>query len=852
MPHTKRAARRAHPVGAPVSGSIERAVPDLRLCVLLLALALTGLLHVAPASADDTCPNAEFRTGASAGLPDCRAYELVSPADGKAYSVSAPMNIPPRATGARLSTADGDMVTYLIGINGTLSGMAVDGDAPDIFVGARGDGGWGWKAPVSDRTACAVGPNLLDLSVDAGSLLLAVPCSADTALLSKDPVTGVVLDQSPSGSGSAGPVYRVDVASDVPTFLDGKADAVGPVPRTCICVGDFYLGGTSDLSTVYFATAAGLLPGVADGGLSYVYRRTSAGTTLITKNSTGTPLPVTTTLPVPPLDRPNAVGRTAEGSVFTLTTSYDPSTQSMLPVDTNTVNDVYQVGAAGIVWISQTAYTGSVQTPAGRNFEGGAVDGKRVYFSTIERMVGDDTAGDVNAVNDIYEYDANASAGHELSLVSTPDPSCASLSVPPPAGQVACTASAATAAANFSTVSGDGSHVFFTTTSILDPHDIDAQASLYVRDVVQGTTTYVASAGNAADSGTATNGSLAQTGNISQFKARPIRLSADGRTAAFMLTTRNDLPAGSGGTDDASARDLFVWREGTGLRRVRQGVGPDVSTSTVPVMGCATVTNGGASASCRTLTGDGTTVYFQTANSLVAGDINTVVDVYSYDVATGEVSLISPAGSTAASTYVDNSADGSDVFFLNSDTLDPSRDLDGGLPDLYDARVDGGFAPPAPDDPGCDPIAAGGCQGSGSAPPVFSGGGSDALAGDGNLVAGTRSTISGIRKLSSSDRSTLARGGRARLRLKVNRSGTVSVAGTAKIGKKSRLVISSRAKARKAGLVSIPLALSKRARSQLRRKKSLTVALTVRFTDARPKAVTLTLKSVTSKKGGRS
>ncbi len=82
------------------------------LVLALCSLSAAALLGpVAPALAG-TCPNEEFRTGAGANLPDCRAYELVTPPFKEASQVSL------RPTGSSL----GDEVT----------GVSVDGSHVDV------------------------------------------------------------------------------------------------------------------------------------------------------------------------------------------------------------------------------------------------------------------------------------------------------------------------------------------------------------------------------------------------------------------------------------------------------------------------------------------------------------------------------------------------------------------------------------------------------------------------------------------------------------------------------------------------------------------------------------------------
>lgn len=235
-------------------------------------------------------------------------------------------------------------------------------------------------------------------------------------------------------------------------------------------------------------------------------------------------------------------------------------------------------------------------------------------------------------------------------------------------------------------------------------------------------------------------------------------------------------------------------------------------------------------------------MFFDTAARLIAADHNGSRDVYSYQ--DGQLSLISPGDGNFSAQFGDATPDGSVVYFTTDQSL-VGQDTDN-MVDVYASRVGPAFDQSAISIAPCADEA---CQGPNPSPPAASNLGSNASGNPGDSAG---AAISGIRRLSSSDLSTLAKGGKVRLKLTVTGPGKVSVTGKAKVGKKSRQVVSASAKAGKAGLVGVPFGLSKAGLSQLKSKGSLTVTLTVRFKDATPKAVKFTLRAATSKKGGRS
>jgi hypothetical protein len=104
----------------------------------------------------------------------------------------------------------------------------------------------------------------------------------------------------------------------------------------------------------------------------------------------------------------------------------------------------------------------------------------------------------------------------------------------------------------------------------------------------------------------------------------------------------------------------------------------------------------------RAMDSGGDRVFFDSADALVPLDSNGEQDVYEWRAngvaecasPTGCLGLISSGKGAEPSTFVDASADGTDVFFLAPDSLVAT---DPGSVDLYDARIGGGFPqPPAP------------------------------------------------------------------------------------------------------------------------------------------------------------
>jgi sugar lactone lactonase YvrE len=208
---------------------------------------------------------------------------------------------------------------------------------------------------------------------------------------------------------------------------------------------------------------------------------------------------------------------------------------------------------------------------------------------------------------------------------------------------------------------------------------------------------------------------------------RRSRVSPDGLHAVFMSAAKlipYDNTDVSGRGSDA---EVYVYdaTSNSGAGRLTcascnptgaRPVGGQVPTGATGVRAAALIPRWPSSLyASRALSDDGSRVFFDSFDALSPEDSNGVQDVYEWEAPgttgcsetdadysklnEGCVSLISSGHGSSVSEFVDASPNGDDVFFSTGASL---VGQDTGLVDIYDARVDGGF-PSQPSPPaGCE------------------------------------------------------------------------------------------------------------------------------------------------------
>lgn len=637
-----------------ITGMLRRA----RLAALGASVAAVGAAPAAAVAADP-CPNAAIREQQGAShLPDCRAYQLVSPRDKAGHDVR-------RTFSSARASADGSAVTY------TGFGSFPGDDGDDVrgaawmsrYLARRGEQ---WRSrSIDSRQDTQI---LSFASLGAQYQNIQSPESFDAALtVSTEQNYQVRLDPAgPEPEPGVVNLYRRTYDGDtytlispwvsgplLPALLAGLPEFVAATPDrrhivfemrqslTADPVGPFdvklYEWDDGELRLV------GILPedeggGPANGG-SVGAAGLAVGTQNLTSQLRGS--------------RPGVMSQDGR-RIFFLEGSGDSGRLFM--------REGNGTPAARTVWISRSEHTTPEPTPLPVTFHGATPSGDRVLFSSAEQLVDEDA----DAATDLYQYRLDAPPGRHLTRIS-----------------------AGAAPADVLGVVGAATgqeRIYFVATGQLVPEaPADGRAKLYLAD--GGALRYVAS--------------LDTTGLVSDARnwdpgpeLRTARVSDDGRYLLF-ISRVPQTDYDSRGFDelylfdaDASPRAAITC---VSCRRDGQPPVGDAVIGYRDSMANATPYQ----PRVMTTAGGRVRVFFETYDRLDRRDGNAARDVYAYDHATGRTALLSAGTGNYDSHFMDADVAGDHVFITTRDRL--SRWDDDPLYDLYDVAVGGDIPePPAP------------------------------------------------------------------------------------------------------------------------------------------------------------
>ena len=368
-----------------------------------------------------------------------------------------------------------------------------------------------------------------------------------------------------------------------------------------------FSGISQDGSKVFFDTAESLVSGDTDGWRD-VYQRSGGTTTLVSTGGLGGNGPFDATF----------AGRSRDGARVFFHTD-EPLEGS----DVDTSQDVYarSGGATSHLSIGPAGGNGNDDFDYDAFFDGTSVDGSVAWLHTDEVLVG----GDSDTANDVYER-----AGAAITLVS---------------GGSADTGS------YWAGSSENGSRVFFDTQEPLVGQDTDTSTDIYER--AGGSTTLISTGpdgGNgqhfSAFQGTTTDGARVFFHTADSLLAADTDGMQDVYERAGGVTTlvsqglgsaNGPFPASFKGASRDGTRVFFDTSEH--LDAIATGIYPDIyerhaGTTTFISVG-PTGGNGDFFAFVGGVSDDGTRLFFETDEALVAGDTDISQDVYSSSIMTG-------------------------------------------------------------------------------------------------------------------------------------------------------------------------------------------------------------------------
>jgi hypothetical protein len=735
------------------------------------------------AAAGEGCPNEQVRmesdtnpaTGQpySVGLPECRAYEMVTPLDKQqhnAISLNAPGLMRVSPDGARIAwTSQGDYA-------GTENYQARLSVPNNPYLALRTNAGWVTRSTYPPINVMA------EPSAPGGSSGFFVPdlssqadCGFPLLTGARGPTVACAL-RAPTGTWQSSPPFTTLSGNDLEDRIT--------------------VGASSDLSKVVFYGEPGVTFLSSDtserdckeepvqhpnNNCRGIYEMSGVGTAtpelqLINVDNSGKMIGPNneSALGSERLEIGSGPGTDGPGTDYQAV-SPNGAVIYFTATPTEGVRTVYaRVAGKETVAVSerspsQCSGACAEAEPAAAMYKGASSDGTKVFFLTSQPLVNGDTDNTV----DLYEYNLAEPPGRRLIQISR-------------GGAGDLTPGSGAEVEGVVNVSQDGSHIAFTASGVLTtvPNGLGQTATqgarnLYSYDTNTGETKFVAELCSGAgqsvgvtdaqcpSSPAAGDGGLTGGGEtvaveekgittVSEVYNKLAQSSPAGRYLAFDTYARLITTGPEADTDNA--QDIYRYDFQTGdLVRVsvahadfgNNGNTEGYNALLASTQSVISATNALPDAKDvgRSISENGEDIVFTTAEQLQSSDTNggsnnacTVgpqishagCDVYLWH--DGAVNLISDGRDTSGGVvYAGMSGTGSDIFFATPTQL-VAQDTDT-LGDIYDARIGGGFPAPTPE-ASCSGEA---CQGSALSSPAFGGSGTSSFAGGGNNAPGSTS-----------------------------------------------------------------------------------------------------------------
>jgi hypothetical protein len=643
-----------------------------------------AFLGVAQASAE-SCPNEEFRTGRSAGLPDCRAYELVTPADlGRTQDLTFVSGEYALAAGSGEVLALDSFVPF--GPNPSSIG------ARAVF--SRTAAGWVMKSVVP------LGASEHEIQIKLfSSDLSQVAFTSETGLNNVDRSPDIMLEAGTVG-GPYARVASIPREDEVGTELAG---ASGDFSQVLFNSPDHTLA----LSSPPEETAAK----ETDDGALNLYEWSAGHLQLVNVRKDGSLVnPCGALLGAPSAsaagtnETVNAVSQDGSTVFFTAPESFHASPSEPGCED---VQNVYmRVRGGEPIEVSAPEQGVHPHKEQSVRYNYATPDGMKVFFNTEtaltretpkeeeeEEVEEEKNGGRVR--NKLFEYDLNEPEGDRLRRIAT--------SVPRQVGEG---------------IGQSELHGFFFSENGAVVYEF-LNVGSNVEDVYRDET---------------------GTGERTLI-ATPFIPGNSG--ARSYITPNGEYLLFAGDLYEGSHEELFRYDHADGgVMCVTCGAGavPELGEELGGLKGVKTIFTEDDTPALAQIAENGQEVFFETTARLVPQDTNSTslsgTDVYEWEVdgasgcalSQGCTYLISAGETSGPSYFLGMSSDGRNVFFSSSTEL--VSDATPEFTDIYDARVNGGFPLPRPASKCLS------CQGVGSTPPLFSPGASLTFAGTGNPFTG--------------------------------------------------------------------------------------------------------------------